>query len=158
MEIPIAAGGIGVGVAIAIVVIAMVLSRTRRPDVMKLTQSPLPAASSPPDRDPFIQGSATDKRQTPRRTGNPVRVLITEIGRSSSPREAWVADRSLGGLCLRTREAILEGTKLRVCAADSSSKARVEVKVRSCNKGQSGWMVGCQFVVAPAADILWEFG
>src|SRR5262245_3577500 len=46
---------------------------------------------APPD--PFVFGSATEKRTSLRRRGNPVRVMLTEDGGTGEAEEAWVLDR-----------------------------------------------------------------
>ena len=149
--------GIGVGVTIACVVLGLVFGRKRRAGD-ESTPAPANAAPAPPDQDPFVHGSATEKRRSRRRAGNPVRVLVTNAVGKSRPREAWVVDRSQGGLRLSYHRAIREGTVLRVCAAGVSPPVSVEVQVRYCIEAGSGWTVGCRFVTPPRSDVLWTFG
>jgi hypothetical protein len=159
MNIFVAAGGIGFAVMAAIIVAGIVLTRKRRSGGATISAS-RPAEAAPPALDPFIQGSATEKRQTPRRGKNPVRILVTDAARKGKPREGWVMDRSHGGLRLRLPpgKKIREGTILRVCALESSPLAWVEVLATYCVDENSGRTVGCQFVSEPPSEVLWTFG
>ena len=162
-----AGAAVVIGIVAAIVVIAaataIVLGRVlshllRTAGRSRFAPPDARAAVTAPDLDPFVHGSASEKRQAPRRPRNPIRVLIADATENAVPREGWVVDRSVGGLRLSTREAIPDDALLRVCAAEGSPNVWVEVRVRSCTKNKSGWTVGCQFVTSPPSHVLWTFG
>ena len=57
----------------------------------------------PPPRkeyDPFTEGSRSDQRRSFRRSGSTVKVYFAFPDRKNHADEAWVMDRSMGGLCL----------------------------------------------------------
>lgn len=145
---------IGVGVAVLILGIGLAVSRLRRP-VRRVAAAP---AEFKPDLDPFVHGSATEKRQAQRRAGNPVRVLLTDAGGKRRPRDAWVANRSLGGLRLTVREAVAEGEVLLIRATEATTTAWIKIRVTNCVQGKGGWEIGCQFVSPPPSDVMWTFG
>src|SRR5208282_870402 len=54
-----------------------------------------------PASDPFITGSASEKRKSVRRPGNPIEVQIFDKTMHAVPITAYVVNRSVGGLCLQ---------------------------------------------------------
>jgi hypothetical protein len=111
-------------------------------------------------RDPFVYGSATEKRIALRRRGNPVKVLISDADAVALPQEGWILDRSVGGLCLQVEKgAVPVGTVLSVrsCSAPKCTPW-TQVEVRSCRQEGSAWELGCQFVKTPSWNVLLLFG
>jgi hypothetical protein len=117
------------------------------------------AAQSQTDLDPFLQGSSSERRIAARRVGNMVCVLVTDGDAQTAPVEGWVADRSVGGLCLRLDAPIGVGSTLNVRPRDASSVVPwTPVEVRSCRQEADGWDIGCQFVRTPPWSVLLLFG
>jgi hypothetical protein len=110
--------------------------------------------------DPFVYGSATEKRTSLRRRGTPVRVLLTEDEGSDHPDEAWVLDRSMGGLCLRIESRpIPAGTILNIRTSNAPREAPwTPIEVKSCRPIDNGWELGCQFLKTPSWSVLLLFG
>jgi hypothetical protein len=115
-----------------------------------------------PAPDPFVFGSLTEKRTSPRRRGNPVKVLLTDADATWEPKEVWVLDRSMGGLCLRveTGAAPAVGTVLSVRAASAPKGVPwTQVEVKSCRQeGNGSWELGCRFLKTPSWSVLLLFG
>jgi hypothetical protein len=111
-------------------------------------------------RDPFVYGSATEKRSALRRRGNPVKVELSDAEATQEPTEAWVVDRSVGGLCLQVDKGpVPVGTILSVRVSGASRGVPwTQVEVRSCREEGKVWELGCQFLKTPAWSVLLLFG
>jgi hypothetical protein len=117
------------------------------------------ADADEPVHDPFDKGSLTERRDTSRRKGNPVEVLVTDTDEEREPARGWVVDRSMGGLCLMLNDDVAAGTVLSVKPRSAPPATPwVQVEVRSCKKDRSGYEAGCQFVRTPPWAILLLFG
>jgi hypothetical protein len=111
------------------------------------------------DRDPFTQGSASEQRKSLRRQGNPTAVHVALDGQKDQPQQAWVMDRSMGGLCLQGSQEYRPGTRLSVLPANAPAMTPwVELEVRTCRELKTGFEVGCQFIKTPNWSILLMFG
>jgi hypothetical protein len=116
-------------------------------------------APAAPPRDPFVHGSATERRLALRRTGNPREVLVSDADLTAEPYLAWVVDRSTGGLRLATGEEVAVGKVLSVRALNAPvSIPWVQAEVRSCQREEGGWEVGCQFLKTPTWSVMLLFG
>jgi hypothetical protein len=121
--------------------------------------------SAPPEEkqdqkfDPFVHGSANEKRVAHRRSGNPVQILISDAEATRTPELGWVLDRSVGGLCLSVNAEVKPGSilSLRACHAPESI-AWSQIEVRTCRQEGSAWELGCQFVRTPSWNVLLLFG
>src|SRR5688572_7996168 len=60
--------------------------------------------------DPFVEGSRSDQRRSFRRGGSTIHVHFAFPDRKNAPHEAWVVDRSMGGLCLGAEQEVPVGT------------------------------------------------
>lgn len=110
------------------------------------------APTSPPPH-------ANEKRISARRTGKPLKVLISDARASKTPFEGLVMNRSIGGLCILVPEKVPEKTILSVRAVDAPSEVPwVQVEVRRCETRGVRYEFGCQFVKAPSDSILDIFG
>lgn len=119
----------------------------------------VPTEKPTAEYDPFVQGSATEQRSAFRRGGNPVRILINDPQQKGEVKEAWVVDRSVGGLCLAVKEAIAEGSSMEIRAANAPPATPwVEVQVKSCRQGKDDWEIGCQFAKTPPWAVMLLFG
>ena len=85
-------------------------------------------------------------------------VAPSEVGKEK-PFQAWVIDRSVGGLCLDSHTAYKEGTQLFLLPANAPETTPwVDVEVRSCRPSKDGYELGCRFVKTPPWAILLLFG
>jgi hypothetical protein len=109
--------------------------------------------------DPFIQGGRSDQRRSFRRGGSTIRVHYAFPDRKNHPEEAWVIDRSMGGLCLGVSNELPEGTILSLLPLNAPPMTPwVDVEVRSCRRVEDQVELGCQFVKVPPWSILLLFG
>jgi hypothetical protein len=120
--------------------------------------SPVKGNTAQPD--PFVYGSATEKRTALRRRGNSIKVLISDLDAQARPTEGWILDRSVGGLCLQVDGAeVPVGTILSVLASNAPTGTPwTQVEVRSSRQEGDCWELGCQFVKAPPWNVLLLFG
>lgn len=144
-----------IGAVVGVVAVGALQLCRRRPAAAESA----PAGEPPPPPDPFIFGSAREKRQSVRRKGNPVSVLISDATGRAVPWEGVVWDRSLGGLGLMVHSPVAIGTILSVRPAQASTVFPwVQVEVRSCRQEGDSWNLGCQYVRVPHSSLLWHFG
>jgi PilZ domain len=109
--------------------------------------------------DPFAEGSNSELRQSFRRKGNPVEVLVEDTSVQTSPVKGYVVNRSVGGLCLEMDSPVELLAELRIRPTNAPHIAPwVNVVVRNCRKADRGYEVGCQFVKIPPWPILMMFG
>ena len=109
--------------------------------------------------DPFIHGSALERRQALRRGGNPIAVLLTDVDIKAKPVSGWVVDRSTGGICVSVPEAVESGTVLCVRTANApESVPWIQIEVKNCRPADGNWELGCQFVRTPPWSVLLLFG
>jgi hypothetical protein len=109
--------------------------------------------------DPFTHGSATEKRASFRRMGNPVKVLVSDEEARARPTEGWVMDRSVGGLCLSVPHEMSNNTILSVRTVSAPTEIPwVRVQVKRCRPLEGHWELGCEFVRTPTWSVLLLFG
>src|SRR5262245_47047552 len=103
-----------VGACAFTLVAALVVVRALRhnPRANEARDSSVYLETRKPERDPFIEGSASEKRETSRRRGIAMRVLIRGPGAERNPATGYVLDRSSGGLALCTSRAFPNGAFL----------------------------------------------
>lgn len=124
-------------------------------------EPPQPAPETPAwsERDPFMHGSAQEKRRSIRRKGSPVTVLVSDAKAEAAPVRGSVLDRSHGGLRLGVAESVQPGTILSIRVAHAADIVPwVQLEVRTCTRGDAGWELGCQYVKAPPSSVQWLFG
>ncbi|HLJ94953.1 MAG TPA: hypothetical protein VKU02_17390 [Gemmataceae bacterium] len=100
----------------------------------------------------------TERRQAPRRWGDPVQVLIWDEYTAGEPTRGWIMNRSTGGLGLSAARPSLEGALLNVrvaIAPDTVPWTRVQVK--GCNPSTGRWILSCQFFETPSREVLLMF-
>ena len=114
--------------------------------------------SPPPTHDPFLHGSASERRTYHRR--RVATSIVVAYGTAfEKTQEGLAIDASIGGLKLLTREPLGRGTILRVRNVKAPhSVPSVEVRVKSCRPQQSMWVVGTQFLHTPPSDVMLHFG
>jgi len=114
-----------------------------------MANPPAPAAAAPrpvPGAQ-VVPGKPSERRNTPRRKGNPVPVLLTNVSATLDPFQGWVLDRSSGGLRILVDQQVAVGTVLNVRPAKAHDNFPwVQIKVRSCAPERSSYNLGVQFV------------
>jgi hypothetical protein len=150
------------GIGMACTAIALVLGWSafgkRKPAVISPPRKGTGEPSALP-RDPFIYGSAAERRITLRRGGNPTAILVTDAECKKEPMRGWVVDRSTGGMCLAIAEKVEPGTIVNVRAMNAPETATwVQMEVKTCRKEEDSWEIGCQFVKTPPWGVLLLFG
>jgi len=111
--------------------------------------------------DPFHQGGFRERRGTPRRSGNPVDVLLSDAKAEVEPLAGIVLDRSGTGLALElwAEGDVRPGTIITVRPRKASSDANwIRVIVRRCEQRKDSWALGCEFIRPPGAHAMMEFG
>jgi hypothetical protein len=110
--------------------------------------------------DPFVHGSANERRTSLRRTGKHIKVLVSNAGTDAPPEQGYIVDRSLGGICFSFPRELPENSELNIRAVDASSDCPwIKVQVKRCEKGEEvDWEIGCQFVKTPTWASLLQFG
>jgi hypothetical protein len=122
---------------------------------------PPPAApeTEEPVHDPFLMGSLSEKRQAARRKGGTVEVLVSDEKANGQPLQGHVVDRSLGGVCLRSKHRASVGEVLTLRPVDAPPGTPwVEVKVCTCRQESDSWLLGCQYVRVPPTSLRMLFG
>jgi hypothetical protein len=143
--------GIGVGL---LAITASKLTFLRRAHA-----APVRPAKAQEEYDPFTLGSPTEQRKSFRRTGNPTMVYLAQPDCKDQPKQGWVLDRSMGGLCILVDDEVEAGTSLAVIPVNAPPMTPwVDIEVRSCRASHDGFELGCQFVRTPAWSILLMFG
>lgn len=119
-----------------------------------LADAPLAGLSRRPRTPP-----PPERRSSLRRPGNPVRVVVADGLTSRNLVDAWVIDRSRGGLRLAVPDPIPVGTLLQVRTThDPQCAPWVQLCVKRCWQRNDLWVVGCQFVQMPPVNVLLLFG
>jgi hypothetical protein len=104
------------------------------------------AVVSPP---PF-----SERRQSPRRWGDPIQVLIWDDNMVHEPARGWIVNRSIGGLGLSAVQPVLEGALLSVRVSIAPQTVPwTHLQVKSCIPSAGRWILGCQFVEPPPQEI-----
>ncbi len=150
------AGALGSGALFQMLRNRAALERLRRAEAEVDLGAVVDARSS----DPYMHGSFSDRRSSPRRRGSPVSVLIADADASVHPVRGWVVDRSAHGLGLELEEEgeVDVGTILSVRPSNDVSAFWVRVEVRNRQQAGSIWRLGCKYVRLPSTDARLKFG
>jgi hypothetical protein len=98
---------------------------------------------------------AGERRQSPRRYGDPIQVLIWDGRHGTEPLRGWIVDRSAGGLGISSPEPITNGSFLSIrCALATESIPWIVVVVKNSHSSAGRWMLSCNYVNAPAQEAL----
>ena len=111
------------------------------------------------DDDPFTSGGPDERRNAARRGGHPISVDMHDPDEKLPQQQAYVVDRSVGGLCLMVPNAVPVGSvwKVRPCNAPRTTLP-VRIEVKSCTAAEQEWKLGCQFEKTPSYAVLLMFG
>jgi hypothetical protein len=158
---------VGIGVFLTLLVLAvgyLVLDRGREAKLVPRPAS-APATTTALGRaghlqyDPFVEGTALERRTALRRRGNPILVQISDAEAKADPTTGWVTDRSTTGLCLQVAEAVAVRTILCVKASNApKGTIWIPIEVKNCRPKGTQWEIGCQFVQPPPWGIMLLFG
>src|ERR1700730_11773907 len=122
--------GIGMACTAIALIMGWSLLGKRRPNFVAPPRKGMGEPSALP-RDPFIYGSAAERRIALRRGGNPIAILVTDAECKKDRMRGWVVDRSTGGMCLAIAEKVEPGTIVNVRATnapDTATWVQMEVK------------------------------
>ena len=116
-------------------------------------------AAPAPDIDPFTTGGSYERRAAARRAGHAVTVALTHPDEPEPALHGWVANRSLGGLCLMVPQAVPINSvwKARPSEAPRTTPP-VRVIVKTCVAEGGAWKLNCQFEKTPSYAVLLMFG
>lgn len=138
--------------ATALIVVLLLVGRKRAVRV-KLP----PRRPAGPDLD-FGQSPA-DRRNSVRRDGAPVEVVVTSPAFKSGTNNGYVLDRSTGGMKLALAAGMAPGGALQVRARHAPDTTPwVTVIVRSCRPTGEYYEIGCEFEQTPPWNVLLLFG
>jgi len=161
-----------IGGVVAVVVLSIVCVMTRQ---RKLTESERLAAAANNSASSSVlltpsvdekalqwdppEHSYADRRGAVRREGTVVRVKVAAPVFRNGLGEAFVLDRSTGGLRLAVATPLEPGVIVQVRAANAPETIGfVGVLVRSCRKSGEFYEVGCEFEKTPPWNVLLLFG
>jgi hypothetical protein len=153
------AAGVGLAVLAMAVVVARRAYRRRPPDDVPPPR-PLLANDAPgfqpgaPHRRPV-----NERRRYDRREGRAVKVALARPDLSEEMGEAYVVDRSPGGVRLSVRLALPTGTHVNIRPCEvSEALPWMLVEVRYCRHTNEGWEVGCAYLKPPSWSVMMHLG
>jgi PilZ domain len=145
------------GLLVAIMLVRKKRSKSQSRDSARQPVNAIKPAQS--EFDPFVEGSASEKRVTFRRRGTAVRLFIRGPGSEKDPLIGYVLDRSSGGMAICAPVEFPNGTFLHVRPdTDSEASMWVKLEVRSARLENGDWHLGCRFTEAPPWSVLLQFG
>lgn len=120
------------------------------------TMPPAEPSVAPPT---LVPGAPVERRQFPRRWGNPVLVHFSFAEAEGESFEALILNRSRGGPCLSVSDMVAVGAILNVRTTTAPNAIPcVQVEVKYCIPFFTRWKVGCRFVQPPAEEVFLLFG
>jgi len=134
--------GVGLAVVMSFLFIGRRSRRNRGPVV-------LPHVAGSPDwENAFPAARHDERRRSIRRGGLPTPILIVDSkgGRRARAEEAYVLDRSTGGLRLATEKPVSVGSTMLAKPGNAPEGFEwVRIMIRSCREVGDYYEVGCQF-------------
>ena len=102
--------------------------------------------------------SEPERRQSPRRWGDPIEVLLRPELTTPEPARGWVKNRSAGGLCISVSQPVPEGTILEVrFSLAPTTIPWVQAQVKGCRSVTGRWILHCQYVGIPSPEAVLLF-
>lgn len=139
--------------ATALMVTLLVVNRRRD------TGLKLPKLKRPDRAADMVGASAADRRNSLRRDGPAVEVVVMSPAFKGGTAPGYVVDRSTGGLRLALSTGMAAGTALQVKAKHAPDNTPfVTVLVRSCMPTDEHFELGCEFEKTPPWNVLLLFG
>jgi len=140
--------------ATALMVTLLLVNRRREGSGLKL-----PKLKKPGDSSEAVGASAADRRNSLRRDGAAVEVVVMSPAFKGGSAPGYVVDRSTGGLRLALSTGMAAGTALQVKAKHAPDNTPfVTVLVRSCRPNDDHFELGCEFEKTPPWNVLLLFG
>jgi hypothetical protein len=103
--------------------------------------------------------SLGERRNSVRREGNLIPVLISDARAKAKPQQGWILDRSTGGLRIASRTEAPSGVVLSLRTADAPDTVPwVQIEVKSCVPVSDYYQLGCSFLETPPWNVLLLFG
>jgi hypothetical protein len=122
------------------------------------TPLPVQPLTSARAEDPWLRGSATERRRYVRRRGNPVPVLV-RLEDDTTNASGMIVDRSPGGLGLEINQEVPVGCQLRIRPSSVGDEVPwVELEVRHCRQVGDSWRIGGPFTKPITASVRWLLG
>lgn len=155
-NLPIVVGG---AVAVLVLTFLFLSNRRRRAPAVALDSAPAAPNEekalnwAPPEQ------SYADRRESVRRDGVPIRVVLSSSTFRNGVSDGIVVDRSTGGLKLVLKSAVAPGSLMQVRAANAPDTVGfVTIIIRSCRTEGDQFVVGCEFEKTPPWNVLLLFG
>jgi PilZ domain len=144
---------IGVGLLVAATILFFVARRRKPVAEFNLNK---------PSRNEIFEeheSSFADRRNSVRRDGQPVKVLIASPTLRNGEDEGYVIDRSTGGLRIAMKVKLPKGTTVQVRAANAPETVPwVNIVIRSAVDVEKHFEHGCEFEKTPPWNVLLLFG
>lgn len=119
----------------------------------------LPKLKKPDETSDAVGASAADRRNSLRRDGPAVEVVVMSPAFKGGSAPGYVIDRSTGGLRLALSTGMAAGATLQVKAKHAPDNTPfVTVLVRSCRPNDDHFELGCEFEKTPPWNVLLLFG
>jgi len=156
-----------IGGTVALLALVIMAVSTRRRERFEFAD--LMAASAPTNEAATTQKKAlsweppeqsySDRRESTRREGAPVRVTLSAPTFRTSVTDGFVVDRSTGGLRIALQSSMAPGSTMQVRAVNAPDNiGYVTVIVRNCKKSGDFFEIGCEFEKTPPWNVLLLFG
>lgn len=156
---------LAVGAGLSVILLFLFLGRRRQPQTPPRFQGPVMPPHVPKGsadwEDLPESARADERRRAIRRGGLPTPILIVDPkgGRRAKPMEAYVLDRSTGGLRLAVEKPVpVGGTLLAKPGNAPDGFEWVKVLIRNCREVGDYYEVGCQFETDLELNRLLMFG
>lgn len=152
-NLPIVVGG-----AVAVLVLSYLFVANRRRHSLAVAPAVTAAEEKALNWAPPEQSYA-DRRESVRRDGVPIRVLLSSTAFRNGVNDGFVVDRSTGGLKIVIRTAMAPGGTVQVRAANAPDTVGfVTTIIRSCRPEGDHFIIGCEFEKTPPWNVLLLFG
>jgi hypothetical protein len=150
--------GIGLVIALGLFTRSMRRREPQLPVPFRFTPLPVQPPGHAHAEDPWVRGSATERRRFVRRRGNPIDVVV-RVDDESASASGIVVDRSHGGVGLEISREVAVGRRLLLRPSNVGDEAGwIEIEVRHCRPVGDSWRVGGPFTKALTASMQWLLG